>query len=183
MTTAKDLSLLQLTWSGHALDELSLLGTQSESASHHCSEVIIVLPPILNTLSGRECESEVGWLCVLLEPCVDSEKGFKPLELGRQTEVSITDMSSGSLGRKAVSWLPVPWVVLMGALLSRLYPKRLCLFFLLMRKAGRAGLYTLEHRLESRYVPLRGLTSCMPKTSSLLWGRLEFTPAGLCAAV
>lgn len=61
------------------------------------------------------------------------------IQATEETEVSIATVTTGSLNRRAVSWLPVPvwpsWVHYPPGL----YPKGL--LFLLLRKAGRAGIY------------------------------------------
>ena len=120
----------QKTWVSFSQNGLALLSMSSaslktlhESASRHQGEVITVVPAISSILSGRVAWGEIGG---------DAVSSWSPaLILGRiqasgKSEVSITDVSTGSLGRWAASafqscgWSS--WTFLSRALSSKTLP-------------------------------------------------------------
>lgn len=119
---------------------------------------------------GRQMDSVPSW-----SPALILEK-IQATQI-RKTEVSIAIVTAGSLGRRAVSWPPVPAMVLMGALLSRALPKGLTPSSSPWgRLAGQECTYTLKHNLESQDAPLRGFNLLQARGEKYLTGWPEFTP-------
>lgn len=150
---SKRLNLLQPTLSGHALNELSLpedtewvsltpLWWGHHGCAHH-----------LKYPEWKSGWGEVGGLC-LPEPCIDFGKvsgysNWKDRTIYHWHEHWV-------LGRRALSWCPIPSLVLMRVLPLGLHPEKLRLLLFLLRKAGMAVLSMLEHILRTN-VFLSGL--------------------------